>query len=65
MNIHYKKFLLFLYYHGVLKDLKLVERMRILEKCRDITSDLDRKKYYEEKMEFVLWHYLTKIPSRI
>jgi hypothetical protein len=61
----WKQFIIYLYHIRVLRDRSLYERLRILEQCRDITSNPEKKSYFDEKLHTVLWHYLMKIRSRI
>ena len=51
----YLEFAQYLYEIGILCDSKLIESLEVISKCKNITSNTERKKYWNDKLREVFW----------
>ncbi len=55
MTEPYLEFAQYLYEIGILWDSKLIESLEVISKCKNITSNPERKKYWNDKLREVFW----------
>jgi len=59
MTEPYLEFARFLYRIGVWEDITLIESLEVITKCKKITSNPERKKYWKGKLREVFWHRIN------
>ena len=58
----YLEFAQYLYEIGILCDSKLIESLEVISKCKNITSNTERKKYWNDKLREVFW---SRVKSKL
>ena len=62
MTEPYLEFAQYLYEIGILCDSKLIESLEVISKCKNITSNTERKKYWNDKLREVFW---SRVKSKL
>jgi len=59
--MEYLKFTQLLVDLQILEDSTLLERLKIIKQCRDITSNESKRKYLHHKLQDIFWVYMDRL----